>query len=116
MILSIVSFLLNLFSVLFVVYKSFNHIAVSQKVALGREHTSYLITSWVLFLGFSSLKCCCAGVLGSLWNLLVSGGLVFALLKTKTFNKKLFEENTFETVVAHVRGLVENYLPKKKAE
>lgn len=116
MILALITFLLNLSSVVFVVYKSINHISVSQKVALSKEHTSYLVTSWILFLGFSSLKCCCAGFLGSLWNLLVSAGLVFALLNTKNVNRKLFEENTFETVVALLKGLVEKYLPKKKAD
>lgn len=116
MILPIVSFLLNLTSIVFVLYKTINHISLSQKVSLSKEQTSYLITSWIMFLAFSSLKCCCAGTLGSLWNLAVSAGLVFALLNTKTFNSKLFEENTFETIIAFGKGLVEKYLPKKKAD
>ncbi len=116
MILSIVSFLLNITSIVFVLYKSINHISLSQKTALNADTTSYLVSSWILFLVFSSLKCCCAGFLGSLWNLLVSAGLVFGLLNTKTVNKKLFQENTFENIVMIGKQLVEKYLPKKKAE
>ena len=116
MFLSIVLFLLNLVSILFVVYKTINHIKLSQKNHLGKEQTSNLISSWIVFLAFSSLKCSCAGTLGFLWNSLVQGGLVFGLLKTKTFNRKIFEENTIDTIVGYGRSLVEKYLPKQKAE
>ncbi len=114
MILAIVSFLLNVTSVLFVVYKSVNHI--SQKSALSQQHVSYLVSAWISFLALTSLKCSCAGSLGSLWNLLLSAVTVFCLLNTRTVNKKLFEENTLETIVAFGRGLVEKYVPKRKAE
>ena len=116
MLLQLVLFLLNLISVLFVVYKSVNHLNLTEKLSLPKEQTSYLVSSWIVYLAFSSLKCSCAGTFGLLWNLLVSGGLVFSLLNTKTFNKKIFEENTLETAVAFGRGLVEKYLPKKKSE
>ena len=116
MFLSIVLFLLNLVSILFVVYKTINHIQLSQKIDLPKEQTSYVITSWILLLGFSTLKCSCAGFLGFLWNFLVQGGLVFSLLNTKTFNKKIFEENSFENIVAFGKGLIEKYLPKKKTD
>lgn len=116
MILSIVSFLMNITSIVFVLYKSINHIALSKNTDLSADTTSYLVTSWILFLVFSSLKCCCAGFLGSLWNLLASAGLVFCLLNTKTVNKKLFQENTFENIVLVGKQLVEKYLPKKKAQ
>ena len=116
MILSIVSFALCLTSFLFVLYKTINHISLSKNLSLPKEQTSCLITSWILFLGFSSLKCCCDGTLGLLWNLIVLAALNFSLLNTKAVNKKLFEENTFEILIALGKRLVEKFLPKNKAE
>jgi len=98
------------------VYKTLNHIQLSQKNQLAREQTSYLISAWILFLAFSSLKCSCSGTLGCIWNLLVQVGLILGLLNAKTFNKKIFEENTVETIIGYGRSLVEKYLPKKKAD
>jgi len=116
MIFPIVLFLLNTFSLLFVVYKSINYMHLSQKQSLPKEQSSYLITSWILFLVFSSLKCSCSGAMGTIWNLLVQLGLLFSLLNTKVANKKIFEENTFETLMAFANGLYEKYAPKKKSE
>lgn len=50
MLFGILLFLLNLVYVLFLIYKTINHINLSHKGQISKEQSSYLITSWIVFL------------------------------------------------------------------
>lgn len=116
MLFTIISIVLQLLAITFVIYKTLNYIDISQKRSMEKEQANYVVTSWVLYLGFSSLKCSCTGNLGFVWNLLIQGALIFSLLNTKLFHRKIFEENTCEQLMTCVKSQVEKYLPKQKAE
>lgn len=116
MLLAIISGVLQLLSITFVVYKTLNYISLTQKQTLEKEQINFVVTSWILFLGFFSLKCSCSGFVGTIWNIVIQAGLVYSLLNTKCFHKMIFEENTCDKCVSFVRGIVEKYLPKQKAD
>jgi hypothetical protein len=82
----------------------------------SKEQLLLVVTSWVIFLSLSSLKCSCSGFLGLMWNSSIEAALVYGLLSTSLVQKKMFEENTFENVVCMAKGMVEKYMPKQKTQ
>ena len=109
-------FLSQLFCVVFLLYKSLNLLRMMQSKDQSKEQLFLVVTSWIVFLSMSSLKCSCSGFFGLIWNTAVQAALIHGLLSTAKVQKKLFEENTLETGFSFVKGMVEKYMPKQKTQ
>ncbi len=116
MLFGLIQFLTQFFCVAFVLYKSLNLMRLMHTKEQSKEQLLLVVTSWVIFLSLTSLKCSCPGFLGLFWNTLVQGALVYGLLSTSLVQKKLYEENTLENVFSLVKGMVEKYMPKQKTQ
>ncbi len=116
MLFAAVQFLSQLFCVVFLLYKSLNLIKMMQKKDQTKEQLFLVVTSWIIFLSLTSLKCSCSGFLGLVWNTAIQGALIHGLLSTEKVQKKMFEENTLETTFSFVKGMVEKYMPKQKTQ
>lgn len=116
MLFTLLQFLSQLFCIVFLLYKSLNLMKMMQTKDQPKEQLFLVITSWVLFLSLSSLKCSCAGFFGFIWNTAIQGAMIYGLLSTAMVQKKMFEENTLENVFSMVKGMVEKYMPKQKTQ
>lgn len=116
MLFAAITFLTQLFCIAFLLYKSLNLIKMMQQKDQPKEQLFLVVTSWILFLSLSSLKCSCGGFMGFFWNTAIQGALVYGLLQTAMVQKKMFEENTLENVFTMAKGMVEKYMPKQKTQ
>ena len=116
MLFAVLQFLLQLFCIVFLIYKSLNLMKMMQSKDQPKEQLFLLVTSWIVFLSLTNLKCSCSGYMGFIWNMSIQGAMVYGLLSTAMVQKKLFEENTLENIFTMVKGMVEKYMPKQKTQ
>jgi hypothetical protein len=115
MLFNLLQFLTQTFVIVFLLYKSLNLMKMMQSKDQAKEQLFLVVTSWILFLSLSSMKCSCGGMFGCLYNMAIQGAMVYGCLQTSVVQKKVFEENTLENIFTMVKGMVEKYMPKQKA-
>ena len=116
MLFGLIQFLTQLFCVVFLMYKSLNLMKMMQTKDQPKQQLFLVVTGWILFLALTSMKCSCGGIFGTFWNVSIQGAMVYGLLQTAMVQQKVFEENTLENIFAVVKGMVEKYMPKQKAQ